>query len=237
MPEGGTITVETANRVLRDNEEALRRNLKTGPYVSVSIVDKGDGIRPDILSRVMEPFFCPSNTGVGEPGSRQGGEARRHDRHTHLCGRVLKCVGLTEALWPIGAEQGGQRPLPHGDEGGHAGAVRRPGLATERPKGSIDPGVVEARGEVVWTVARALLVMDRSLPEAVLVVDARHERACIIGERIYSCVPRETWVARGLLQHVDETAPDARHARLVPLPGDNGHGFVEGSLRLVSPRR
>ncbi len=65
MPEGGTITVTTANLHLSDAEQALRRNLAPGRYVSVSVADDGVGMPPDILVRVLEPFFTTKPEGKG----------------------------------------------------------------------------------------------------------------------------------------------------------------------------
>ena len=65
MPDGGTITVTTANLHLSDAEQALRRNLAPGRYVSVSVADDGTGMPPDILARVLEPFFTTKPEGKG----------------------------------------------------------------------------------------------------------------------------------------------------------------------------
>ena len=65
MPDGGTITVTTANLHLSDAEEALRRNLAPGRYVSVSVADDGAGMPPEILVRVLEPFFTTKPEGKG----------------------------------------------------------------------------------------------------------------------------------------------------------------------------
>ena len=65
MADGGTITVATANLALTDAEEALRRNLAPGRYVSVAVSDDGSGMPPEILARVTEPFFTTKPEGKG----------------------------------------------------------------------------------------------------------------------------------------------------------------------------
>jgi PAS domain S-box-containing protein len=63
MPDGGTITVEAANR---SAEAADAENgLPAGDYVVLSVSDAGCGISPEILEQVMEPFFTTKDVGKG----------------------------------------------------------------------------------------------------------------------------------------------------------------------------
>jgi len=62
MTEGGTITVTTANRRIGPDEEP---GLAPGDYVALIVSDQGAGIAPDILARVLEPFFTTKPTGKG----------------------------------------------------------------------------------------------------------------------------------------------------------------------------
>ena len=64
MPDGGTITVETANTTL-EPEDGLAMGLKPGRFTSISITDTGTGIAPDLLKRVMDPFFTTKEEGKG----------------------------------------------------------------------------------------------------------------------------------------------------------------------------
>ena len=65
MPEGGTITIATANVVL-DSEFARRHvGAVPGRYVSLTIRDAGCGMTPDVLARVFEPFFTTKGPGKG----------------------------------------------------------------------------------------------------------------------------------------------------------------------------
>jgi len=65
MLEGGTLTVETNNKVL--DEDYLLRNPqgKAGDFVMVSVSDTGEGMTPEIKERVMEPFFTTKKPGKG----------------------------------------------------------------------------------------------------------------------------------------------------------------------------
>jgi signal transduction histidine kinase/CheY-like chemotaxis protein len=69
MPDGGRITIETANASL---DEAYCRqfgDVTPGQYVLLSVTDTGTGISPENLSKVFEPFFttksAQTRTGLG----------------------------------------------------------------------------------------------------------------------------------------------------------------------------
>ena len=62
MAEGGTITVTTANRTIGPDDEP---GLAPGDYVGLIVSDHGPGMAPDILERVLEPFFTTKPTGKG----------------------------------------------------------------------------------------------------------------------------------------------------------------------------
>ncbi len=62
MPHGGNLMVETANAHLeRDQVDAQI----TGDYVVLTVTDTGTGMPPELLERVMEPFFTTKAPGVG----------------------------------------------------------------------------------------------------------------------------------------------------------------------------
>jgi signal transduction histidine kinase len=63
MPDGGVITIETAN--YRRSDTIAADGPPPGDYVSITVRDTGTGIAPDILPRVFEPFFTTKPTGVG----------------------------------------------------------------------------------------------------------------------------------------------------------------------------
>jgi len=65
MSAGGCLTVTTGNTVLGEAEVGQHGSLVPGDYVKVTVSDTGDGIAPEILDRVMEPFFTTKGVGEG----------------------------------------------------------------------------------------------------------------------------------------------------------------------------
>ncbi|MEZ5829327.1 MAG: CHASE3 domain-containing protein [Hyphomicrobiales bacterium] len=65
MPEGGHLTIETANAYLDDAYSRRFGDVEPGQYVLLSITDTGTGIAPEILDHVFEPFFTTKPAGEG----------------------------------------------------------------------------------------------------------------------------------------------------------------------------
>ena len=68
MPDGGRITIETANRWL-DDRAVKERDRPVGQYLSLCVSDTGSGMSPDIVARAFDPFFTTKpigqDTGLG----------------------------------------------------------------------------------------------------------------------------------------------------------------------------
>src|SRR5262245_49957922 len=69
MPDGGVVTVETANADLGDNPAAQRTGAKPGNYVRLTVRDTGHGMDAAIKAKLFEPFFTTKGqekgTGLG----------------------------------------------------------------------------------------------------------------------------------------------------------------------------
>ena len=64
MPNGGRVTLKTANRSI-DDETDRSIGIKPGDYIVLSVADTGTGMSPDTLSHVFEPFFTTKPIGQG----------------------------------------------------------------------------------------------------------------------------------------------------------------------------
>jgi signal transduction histidine kinase len=65
MPDGGKLTIETANVVLDDNYAGMHSDVTAGNYVMVAVTDSGHGIPAAILNNVFEPFFTTKDVDKG----------------------------------------------------------------------------------------------------------------------------------------------------------------------------
>jgi signal transduction histidine kinase len=67
MPNGGSLTIETANVELDDRFATTHAGAVAGPHVMLAVSDTGEGMDEPTLTRVFEPFFTtkPSGTGHG----------------------------------------------------------------------------------------------------------------------------------------------------------------------------
>jgi len=112
MPDGGRITIETANKWI-DDRAGRERDLKPGQYISICVTDTGTGIAKDIADRIFDPFFTtkPIGQGTGLGLSmihgfvrQSGGHIRMYsepDAGTTMCLYLPRYVGeITEEQQP-----------------------------------------------------------------------------------------------------------------------------------------
>ncbi len=64
MPDGGKLTIETANTHL-DDDYAMEHGVASGQYVLVAVSDTGTGMTPDVIAKAFDPFFTTKEIGKG----------------------------------------------------------------------------------------------------------------------------------------------------------------------------
>jgi CheY-like chemotaxis protein len=91
MPDGGRLTIGTANEQITDYDPRASPELPPGYYVTLTVRDTGTGIAPETLPSIFEPFFT----------TRENGRARGLGLAT-VYGIVKQCEGHVEVDSALG---------------------------------------------------------------------------------------------------------------------------------------
>jgi two-component system cell cycle sensor histidine kinase/response regulator CckA len=65
MPDGGELTIRTANVSADESGKYAYKGMPSADYVLVEVSDTGTGIPPDIVDKIFEPFFSTKEVGKG----------------------------------------------------------------------------------------------------------------------------------------------------------------------------
>jgi len=65
MPGGGTLTMRTGNLDLAEPTQRGMELVPAGDYVTIDVIDTGEGIRKEDIARIFEPFFSTKDVGEG----------------------------------------------------------------------------------------------------------------------------------------------------------------------------
>ena len=111
MPDGGQLTIETAN-VCIDDRGARERDMPPGQYTEICITDTGTGMPPDAVERVFEPFFTtkPLGQGTGLGLSMIYGFVKQSDGQVRITSELG--VGTSVRIYLPRAAEGAEDDLP-----------------------------------------------------------------------------------------------------------------------------
>jgi signal transduction histidine kinase len=95
MPQGGRLTIETANRWL-DERGARDLDIAPGQYISLCVTDTGTGMEPDVAAHAFDPFFTtkPLGQGTGLGLSMIYGFARQSGGQVRIYSEVRKGTSM-----------------------------------------------------------------------------------------------------------------------------------------------
>ena len=65
MPDGGTLTIRTANVTEKKSKQLGHKGMQSGEYVLCEVIDTGTGMAPEIMEKIFEPFFTTKEVGKG----------------------------------------------------------------------------------------------------------------------------------------------------------------------------
>ena len=65
MPEGGRLTIATANEDLRPDDARALLGIAPGRFVRLTVADTGHGVPDDVRAHIFEPFFTTKEQGKG----------------------------------------------------------------------------------------------------------------------------------------------------------------------------
>jgi signal transduction histidine kinase/ActR/RegA family two-component response regulator len=179
MPNGGTLKISTCART--HVEGADDSGLKPGKYVVLTVTDAGEGIPPQLLSKVFDPFFTtkPVGSGTGLGLSQVYGFARQSGGVAFLRSEVG--VGTTvEMLFPVAPADATEHPQET-DAPVHRKAARAHNILVVEDDADVRRVIVECLGLIGYSVREApngtaglaalaasrpdLLVVDYAMPD------------------------------------------------------------------------
>jgi PAS domain S-box-containing protein len=116
MPNGGKLTVETANKWI-DDRTAQDRDLEPGQYISLCVTDTGTGMSHETMRRAFEPFYTtkPIGQGTGLGLSMIYGFARQSGGQVRIYSELGQ--GTTVCIYLPRHHGDAEEPLEHGAGG------------------------------------------------------------------------------------------------------------------------
>lgn len=123
MPGGGTLRIMAHNDSRNDSDHP---GLVAGDYVQIVISDTGEGIQPEHLLRIFDPYFTTKNTGTGLGLAAVYSIVKKHRGHIEVESEPGR--GTTFRLW-LPALRDRQKP--------NALAAPHPQQTTVRLKGRV----------------------------------------------------------------------------------------------------
>jgi len=169
MPEGGRITIETANAVL-DVAAAGEVDLPPGQYVTLCVTDTGTGMDAETIERAFDPFFTtkPLGEGTGLGLSMIYGFVRQSGGQVRICSEPGQGTTMCLYLPRTEAEEARDEPGHHAPVAGASDAGETVLVVDDEP--AVRILIAEVLADLGY---RAIEARDGPAGLAILESDAR----------------------------------------------------------------
>ena len=88
MPQGGCLTIQTANATLDEACVDQNEDVEPGNYVEIAVSDSGHGMASEVLEKAFEPFFTTKELGNGLGLSMVYGFVKQSNGHISINSKV-----------------------------------------------------------------------------------------------------------------------------------------------------
>ena len=169
MPDGGKLTIETANVVLQQ-DYADENDIPAGEYVMIAVSDTGTGMTPEIMAKAFDPFFTTKEVGAGTGLglSQVFGFVRQSGGHVKIYSEIGH--GTTVKVY-LPRFDGAAAPVPSkGEDAAVRGGDRRETILVVEDEERVRQYSVNALRELGYSVVQAA-----NGPEALRLIDDGQE--------------------------------------------------------------
>jgi len=154
MPDGGKLTIETANAYLDEVYARAHGEVAPGQYVSLSVSDTGIGMDAETIAQAFEPFFTtkPIGQGTGLGLSQVYGFVKQSGGHLNIYSEVGQ--GTTIKIYLPRSTANATEAVPGSSAAAPEGSAAETILVVEDDVQVRDQSV-EALGELGYRVLQA----------------------------------------------------------------------------------
>ncbi len=156
MPDGGKLTIETANCYLDDPYvKALAEPVAAGQYVMIAVADTGLGMDRDTMERAFEPFFTTKSfgKGTGLGLSQVYGFVRQSSGHVQIYSETGE--GTTVKIYLPRASSADEQPEEMDRRGAAGGAIGAETILVVEDDDALRVYAVEVLSDLGYSVLAA----------------------------------------------------------------------------------